>query len=272
MKKIICILGTLLYCSINHAQHPQLRLKLGAVKTFASPFVSEGFAYKNTSLHSPYPIIGLEFSKPIVSHNRSWFLGFSQDIQGFAQTPNLKNFQIFRSSGTSQLVIGTWKLYGGIEQRLGKKEMPINKNYLTVMGAIGLTINPFGGNGERAFGSGGEEGITKDGKYFRSPYGNYFFGSDYYSVVYVRRTNLISPTLIAGLRWHIRNRKGDEALTVELLANYGLTRYYNYYIPYTLDNIPQTDKLGEKGVNVQLNILIPLRNFGKKKKDHRHKN
>lgn len=244
---------------------PQLRLKLGVTKTFASPFVSDGYAYKAGAVASPYPVLGVEFSHPIKHAYRYWFAGVSLDIQGFSSVPNLKNFQSFQAQGSLQVVSGTFRFYAGIEQRIARKQIPANRNYISIFGGLGLTLNSFGGAGEGPISTTGSEGITKDGRQFKSPYITGYYFADYQTAVYIRRSSLFSPTLFTGFRWHVRNKKGNEVIISELLANYGLTRYYNYYMPYTLNNEPHTDKLGEKGVCIQLNTMIPLLHFGKKK-------
>ncbi len=244
--------------------HPQLRLKLGIVKTFASPFVSEGFAYKNVSVNSPYPVLGLEFTKPVKNEHNNWFAGVSFDIQEFRSAPNLNNFDSYLNSGTIGLSLYTLRFYGGFEKKIGNKDIPANKNYFSFFGGLGLTFNK--GPDLGPFGTGPAYGITKDGRQFISPANtNPFIPDPYLEQVYVGDGSFLSPTIFGGLRWHIRNKKGNDAMTVELLGNYGLTRYYNYKMPYTLDGVPYMDKMGEKGVCLQLNFLIPLKNFGKRK-------
>jgi hypothetical protein len=243
-----------------------LRLKLGAVKTFASPGVSVGYAFKNSSRVSPYPVFGLELAKRLRNRNHHVFVGVSFDIQGFSESLIYKNFQtVISDGGGLGLVLATWRLYAGFELRIGRKTEPKNKNYFAVFGGMGLTLNPFGGSGEGPISTGKSEGITKNGEHFLSPYTPGSFMGDYQTQVYVKREFPITPTVFAGIRWHITNKKGNDALILELLANYGLGRYYNYHMPYTIDGVNHEDVLGEKGVCIQFNILIPLVNFKKHK-------
>jgi hypothetical protein len=113
------------------------------------------------------------------------------------------------------------------------------------------------------------DGITKEGKAFRGIYydgrGNPVF-ADYFSRISVQRPSIISPDIFAGLRWHIRTKKGKTALTVELSANLGLSTKHYIDVSYTLDGQYQTDRLKDRGAGVQLNVLVPLKNFGKKRK------
>jgi hypothetical protein len=188
------------------------------------------------------------------------------DIQAFDSSPNLKNFESFFGGATIGLRSFVLRLYAGIEQRIGKKEIPPYKNYFSVFAGLGLTINSFGGPGDGTYGTSPDYGTTKDGRQFQSPYTGSSLGGPYSKLVYAESKFISTPTIFGGLRWHIRNKKGNDAMVVELLGNYGLGRYYNYYMPYTLDGVEYTDALGEKGVCVQLNILIPLHNYRKKKR------
>jgi len=51
---------------------------------------------------------------------------------------------------------------------------------------------------------------------------------------------------------------------LELLGNYGLSEYFSYHVPYTLDGVSHEDSFPENGICAQLNLIIPLQNFGKK--------
>ena len=260
----LLIAAAVLFTFHSFAQpYPQLRLKLGATKNFRSPpGMSTGFAYKSGVSNSPYPGFGLEYSKPL-KNGRSFFLaGVSFDMLSYSTVLNEKNFSTIATGGIPQVITGVFKPYIAYESRFSKKELPPHKNYFTWFVGLGLTINPFSKKGTFAMANYdyrdpnayGTYGITNDGRELKG------------SELYISNQTNFSAAAIAGLRWHIRNKRGSEIMLVELLVNYGLTRYYNYEHHYRLNGQPAFDRLGEKGFYVQLNVIIPLANFGKRKK------
>ncbi|HEY6506044.1 MAG TPA: hypothetical protein VIZ28_18845 [Chitinophagaceae bacterium] len=257
------LLFNLLAISSFAQDRPQLRLKLGATKNFMPPpNMSVGYAYKTDISNSPYPVIGLEYSKPLKNGRSFFFAGVSLDIQNFSAITNEKNVTLTMQGGSPGVVTGVWKAYIGFESRFSKKILPPHKNYFTWFVGMGLSINPFTGSGVlgvanydyRDPNGFGTMGTTHDGRILKG------------TEIYLHNQTRVSPTVMAGIRWHIRNKRGNDVMLVELLVNYGLTRYYNYEIHYRLNDQPAIDKLGQKGICVQLNILIPLANFGKRKK------
>jgi hypothetical protein len=244
--------------------HSQLRLKLGMVKNFCSPRkMSEGYAYRASTSYFPLPVLGLEYSRPLKNGNGFLFGGVSLDLQKYSGSINEMNIRLAGAGGTLGVTTGVFKLYGGIEKRFTKKNLPLHKNYFTWMGGLGITINPFSRNGEFA---------VADYDYVTDPsgYGNFGTTADGRQLkgtqLFLANKSPVSVALMGGLRWHIRNKRGKETLIAELLGNYGLNRYFNYEVHYRLNDQPAIDRLGYKGIYMQLNLLIPLVNFGKNKK------
>ncbi len=260
-------------CSLianGQTYYPRLDLKLGISQSLVSPRISEGDFYKIAYRGlSPLPVMGLEYSRPVWKDQALFFAGVSLEFQKFGSGMTAKNLRQFSGSG-GQLQSGTGviKLYAGIEKRL-TKDLRLNKNYFTLFGGLGITLNlqqygaPFGGTiSGYGITHAGQEFIGGVYREFPHNSGQY----EYLSEFDFGRVHRFSPTVLSGARWHILNKKGINVLTLELQVTYGLTRYHNISAAYTLDGIERKDYLGEKGISVQLNFLIPLRNFGKRKK------
>ena len=244
--------------------HSQLRLKLGMVKNFESPSrLSQGYAYRTGVSLSPYPVLGLEYAKPFRNRSGSWVAGASLDMQSYGVGLYDKNLTMLGPGRSSILVTGVYKFYVGIEKKFTRKEQRINKNYFTWFAGLGVTINPFSRQGDF---------VSADYNWYADPngYGSFAITNDGRQLkgteLYLRSEHAFSPVLMAGVRWHIRNKRGNEVMIVELVANYGLTPYFNYEPHYRLNDLPAVDRLPVKGIYVQLNVVIPLANFGKKRK------
>ena len=267
---IFCILSG--YSFKAEAQkYPRLDLKLGISQSFVSPRISEGDFFKISYPRvSPLPVFGLEYSKPVWKSKAIFFAGVSLDFQKFGSGMTFKNLSQFSGpNGQLQSGTGSIKFYAGIEKRFTQRQLRLNKNYFTWYAGLGFTYNlqkysyPLGSTISGY-------GITYSGKQFiggvyrEFPYNSGQF--EYISQIDFGRVHKFSPTLLSGGRWHIRNKKGINMLTLELQATYGITRYHNVSMAYTLDGLEKNDYLGEKGISIQLNFLIPLKNFGKRKK------
>lgn len=269
MKKIIAPASLILFSlQVTAQQYPQLRLRLGATKSIVSQGnSSDNTIYRMYDKRSPIPSgIGLEFSKQMKKHNDNWFAGVFFEFQPFQSGVNPEKFQSLQGGYSSLSNYGCIRFYTGIEKRIGKKEIPASKNYFSVFGGIGISYN--GGKQGSASGGASGQGLTNDGRTFTGIYVDRpdpsFSGIMTWETH--SRAHVFTPDVFAGFRWNIRNKKGNTVLAVELVANYGLTPKYYHYYNYSLDNIAQRDRLKDKGVNVQVNVLIPLKNFGRKKK------
>jgi hypothetical protein len=158
--------------------NPQLRLKLGASKSIVSSGRSDdNGAYKMTDKKSPLPSgLGLEFVKPLKKlENTNLIIGGFLQVQGYAVGINESFF-----SDPPGISIASdrrfVRLYAGLEKKLGKKPIPINKSYISVFGGLGLSINGSTAYSENAFSGSIRDGITKDGKHFQ---GIYYDGGSY---------------------------------------------------------------------------------------------
>lgn len=260
MKKGIFFVQLILLLLINtidlFPQKPQLSLKLGAAKTFAAPFgISQGYAYKNYSEIYPYPTIAIEYSKYDRKNSDIIFCGISLQpviYSGGFNYRNIKPGSVSRQLGIGNLSL---QLYSGVEKKFHRASVAGYKNFFTWVGGLGLNINgPFDHNGYYDVTT-DDMGSTYDGKQIT--------GSDLY---FKNAQFFIAPSIFTGFRYHIRNKKGKDILTIELIANYGITRYFDYAIQYKIDGQTAEDKLGEKGLNIQINVKIPLKTFGKKRK------
>lgn len=78
----------------------------------------------------------------------------------------------------------------------------------------------------------------------------------------------VSPSVYAGLRYNITNRKGREVFIIELKGSCGLTPFYKQTVDYTLDGVMKRDVLKQYGPNLQLNIIVPLHTFRKTANSH----
>lgn len=259
------------HCTLVAQSHPQLRLRFGAAKSIVSAGKSqENTFFRMYDKRSPLPSgIGLEFAKPIKKQNNSLLLGAFLDVQPYSISINPKKFAIPPGGGVGSSGNGSIRFYAGLEKRIGKKQMLPSKSIISFFGGLGISYN-FPGAGPGSWWGGGiSDGLTTSGKVFQGYYGGQigFPAFDaYYAKVRSHKAHTFTPDIFGGFRWNIRNKKGNTTMIVELVANYGLMTKFYHDVSYTLDGQPQMDRLKDKGVNVQINVLIPLKNFGKKKK------
>ena len=253
-KNVAFYLNVFFLMSVIHSysQKPQLSLKIGAAKTFAAPFkISEGYAYKNYSKLQPYPTLGFEYSTTSKEKSCTYLAGISFQPVVYSGSFNYKNIQPSSVSRSEQVVAIVTLLYGGIEKRFCNTDIPNKRNYFTWVGGIGINFSGLYGDAE--FSSTEDIATAYDGKRISG------------SKLFIKRANwYIAPTVFTGIRYHIRNKKGTGILTLELITNYGIIRYFDYAVQYKIDGKPAEDRLGEKGFNIQFNVKIPLVTFGKK--------
>jgi len=237
-----------------YSQKPQLSLKAGTAKTFASPFkISEGYAYKNYSKLQPYPTLSVEYSG--ISKEKSFtnFAGISFQPVVYSGSFNYRNIQPSSVSRTGQVITIVTLLYFGVERGFCNTYIPNYRDYFTWIAGIGINFS--GLYRESEVFSTEDIASTYDGKRISG------------GTLSLKRANwYVAPTVFTGIRYHIRPKKDTHIFSLELIGNYGIMRYFDYAIQYKIDGEPAEDRLGEKGFNVQFNIKIPLVTFGKKKK------
>ncbi len=211
--------------------------------------------------------IGFEFVKPMKKDkNANWMLGVFFDNQLYVVGINNEKFsQLPQPASKYKSSVSSARLYAGFEKRLSQKPLKQDRNYITFIGGAGISYN---GKKEGAGWSGKHigDGITDKGEHFQGAYENFITLTGYYMKVSNRSAHPVSPDIFAGFRWNIRNQKGRNALGVELLMNYSLLTKFYLDMPYALDGQPASDRLKVKGTNIQLNAIIPLKNFRKKEK------
>lgn len=269
MKRILIISIILIANFSSSAQsYPQLRLRFGAAKSIVSAARSDHDTYFSMyDRPSPLPSgIGLEFSKPLKKPATSLLLGAFLDIQTYRLGIYPKNFIVVPGVGIISSDNGCIRFYAGLEKRIGTKNITPSKNYFSVFGGLGISYNFPGADPDQWTGGEMSDGLTSAGKYFQGIYEqDLVYVPGYKLKIRSHSAHTFTPDIFGGIRWNIRNKKGNTALAVELVCNYGLmTKFYND-IPFTLDGQPAGERLKDKGVNMQINVLIPLKNFGKKK-------
>ena len=237
-----------------YSQKPQLSLKAGTAKTFASPFkISEGYAYKNYSKLQPYPTLSFEYSRKSKEKSFTYLAGISFQPVVYSGSFNYRNIQPSSVSRTGQVVTIVTLLYAGMERGFCNTESSNYRNYFTWVAGIGVNFS--GLFGDEEFLSTEDMATTHDGKRISG------------SKLFIKRANwYVAPTVFTGIRYHIRRKLDTRVFSLELITNYGITRYFDYAVQYKIDGVPAEDRLGEKGFNIQFNVKIPLVTFGKKKK------
>ncbi len=250
--------------------HSQIRFKLGLASVNLPAVDSKGYAYRmfypGLNLGGSF---GLEYARYPNKSSVAWFSGISIDPQSVMISMNRENFQGIFSDPSVEPTESTFRFYFGLEKRLNKKP---RKNQFGVFGGLGLAVNfESHASGRLRFET--SEGVTKNGEQVKSTYKvwNLPPGSGYYMSVYIEREFRVTPTVFTGLRLQRITRKKKQGLSLELMANYGLTNYFTYQVPYTLNGLPQTDRFDEKGFIAQLNLMIPIVNFGKVRETERPK-
>lgn len=246
-------------------------MRLGVGRSLLSSGTSDnGAVYRIYDLGSiAASWIGFEFSKPFQKNkNMNLLLGIFFDEQSYAVGINPKRFSQQPSSSTLRSSQSPIRVYSGLEKRIGKKELEQGSGYLSFFGGLGISYN---GSRQSSGWSGKEigEGTTTDGKHFEGEYINnpLITFTGYFMGVHERAAHPVTPDIFAGIRWNMLNQKGNIALGAELLINYALVTKFYIDMPYTLDDQPESDRLKNRGTNVQLNLIIPLKNFRKKKEE-----
>jgi hypothetical protein len=256
------IVIVILFCAINPKliaqQKPQLRFKPGISLLFPSPG-GTGFAYKNASQTSGSVVIGGEFSHPFKNKKVAWQIGFTFQDSYQDLLPNKKNILPpnllapnnfgFRFYGSPAKTV----VYAGLEKRIGRSNNKISKNYFSAVGGSGFafSLNKYNDWSDTIQ----EKYFTRNGGILEGRIASW-----------KRPKFPLAPCVYGGLRYNITNRKGNEILISELMVNYGLTSFYDMTIDYKLNGTPKQDKLKEKGVCIELNIIVPVFTFNKKRK------
>lgn len=271
MKLLPVTFILLLYNTHTFAQSaPQLRLRLGIIKALpASTKYNEQGLYKFFNKQSPYPSgIGFEYYKPLKQVTSALIIGANLSFQPYVVGINPDKFSVVPSGPGIASDYGSIRMYIGLEERLGKINIPMHKNYFSIFMNIGLSYNSSGSGDGSWRGTTIEDGITIDGKIFTGEYydgrGNPAFAG-YYSQLRAHAAHTFSPDLAAGFRWNIRNKKGKTVLVTELQYSIGITTKYYMDIAYRLNGQSTFDRLKDKGMNFQLNTVIPLFSFRNKK-------
>jgi hypothetical protein len=119
--------------------------------------------------------------------------------------------------------------------------------YWSLTGGVGFNINKIKQRGEFYLNNSSDEGITMSGQNFKGEY------------ITINGTGqLVRTSLLFGLRKHFINRNGNEGCVLELLTNYGISRYFNYQAWYRLNGNLTFDNMSERGANIQLNFRFPV--------------
>lgn len=235
--------------------YPQLRLKTGLGISFPSSG-NGGYAYKTGPGISGSIVLGGEFSHPFKNKRSAWHVGFAFQDGNSHMAPNEKNLVPVNLAGSPYnfqytSVPAKTVIYAGYEKFLGRDFGKPNKNYFSIVAGLGFafTLNKFTDWNYSA----SEKYQTRNGGIVEG-----------YTSDITKPAFPVSPSLYAGIRYTVTNKKGIPVLLIELLGSYGLTSYYRQTVNYTLDGMPRQDVLRDKGFCVQLNIIVPLYSFGKK--------
>jgi|CXWL01.1.fsa_nt_gi hypothetical protein len=247
--------------------NPQIRMRIGVARSVVSSGMSDlNSAYRiydDGSLSLSW--IGFEYAKPIwKKRNMNLLLGVFFDEQSYAVGINSNRFSLQPQSSILKSSNSSIRLYTGLEKRIGKKELEKHNDYFSFFGGLGISYN---GRMQSSGWSGKNvaDGTTTDGKHFEGVYENGPVLTGYFMQVHDRAANSITPDIFAGFRRNIHNQKGNNTLGVELLMNYALMTKFYLDMPYTLDGQPASDRVKNRGTNIQLNLIIPLKNFRKRK-------
>jgi hypothetical protein len=234
-----------------NSQDTNLSLKVGAAKILNAPASTIGFAYKTFAPASPYPALHLEFKKKDFLNKRIALLAGISGIPTFGEfTLNKENIKSGYSR-SSRYSYYSLQLYTGIELSFRNPKKKPFRNYFSIFSTVGFN---FSAGEELTPEILADDGITNNG--------GVFTGSRYT----VEQGKFLSPSLQAGVRYHITNSKGREIIALELMTNYNLSRYFSYTFRYQIDGVDKVDYVAEKGFNIQFNVIVPLFNFSKSKK------
>lgn len=237
--------------------YPQLRLKTGLSRLFISP-AGKGYAYQTADAIAHSVVLGGEVSLPMRSGKGALNFGFTFQDSYLQPSPNARNLdprnllttgsnQFFFSGAPAKTVV-----YGGAEFYLNRNKNRVNQNYFSVVagGGLAFTLNSMKSSP-----------FTIPGRY------NTWSGDLVEGVlVDVKQPPLKGGALLyTGIRYNIRNRKGREIFIAELIYSHGISNWYHVPVEYTVNGQLRKETLREKGINVQLNLIIPLYSFKKKK-------
>lgn len=260
MKIITSLISLVLFCQTLHAQfESQIRLKMGASTLFPSPG-GRGYAFKGVNGRSGSVVLGGEFSHPFKNKTGAWHVGFTFQDGNIQPAPNEKNLIPINIAST-QPGFG-FSFYGapaktavylGIEKFIKRDYTKPSKNYFSVVAGAGVafTLNKLTDWGTM---SAPEKYLTRDGGIVEG-----------YKFDIAKPSFPVAPFVYGGLRYNITNKKGREVFIIEFLFNYGITSYYKQTIDYTLNGAPRRDVLKEKGMCFQLNLIVPLYGFRKRR-------
>lgn len=235
------------------SQQLKLSIKTGAANSLAAPLaIHQGFAYKTVSSSFLRPSIGLELGCERESMYRI--------IGGVVLSPVSSSFDfnsrnIDLSQSYSPVLIAydyNVQLYVGIEKKMLKNSAPQYKNYFSLVGGIGLNYFYYKSD---------ETGLYTV-SYGKTKSGETLSGMD----VGITHNIFGAPSVFGGIRYNITNTKGERVVILELLVNHGLVKYFDWRIKYQIDSQERIDYLPEKGFNIQFNVIVPLFNFSKSKK------
>ena len=217
-------------------QEIDLSIKPGVAKLLGPPRSARvGFAYLTNPPPSPYPALYFEANKRNVFKKTNLIagIGFLPTFSHISlNTNNIKNGHSIEAA----LIIYALQLHIGVEKLMHRDHFRINKNIFSIIGAIGFNMS----------GNLGETKELNDGGHTQS--NEVFQGTK----VSFQHASFFGPILIGGGRYHIRNRKGNEILGIDLLLTHNLSQYYDHKFSYTIDNIPTTEVIPEKGFSIQL--------------------
>jgi hypothetical protein len=235
-KNIMCILIWLLLLKNGAAQRIDLSIKAGAAKLFAAPIsVREGYAYVTAPPPWPYPVLYFEANKRNVLKKINVLAGIGL-LPTFSHISiNPKNIKDANSIEAATTIYGL-QMHLGVEREMGHENSKINKNHFSIWGAIGFNLT---GKIIDSMDL-GDGGYTQNNEVFQG------------TKVTFQHSAFFGPTLVAAGRYHIRNRKGAEILAMDLLLNYNLSHYFQYTFQYSIDNVPTTESIPEKGISMQI--------------------
>ena len=259
MKRITCLFFASSIFHVLQAQpYSQIRLKTGYSLLYPSPG-GRGFAYKSVNGTSTSVVLGGEYSHPLKNGKGAWHVGFTfQDGYSFP-SPNEKNLVPVNLAAPGQFSFyffgspAKTVVYGGMEWYLGRNHLNPRKNYFSVVAGVGLafTLNRID-----------DWGYTTMHERYQTRNGGIVEG---YSSTIIKPRFPVAPSVYAGIRYNVTNKKGNVVFIIELMVNYGLSPYYRRTIDYTLDGVAKRDILRETGFCTQLNFIVPLHSFGSKK-------
>jgi hypothetical protein len=253
MKRLILFI-LLIWNTILYSQNWNLSVKTGAANSLAAPvFTKQGFAYKTVGHSWVLPSLGLEFNRTRKNKNNILIGAALFPITG-SFGYNSKNIDLTQSIMPGLNIYDyNVQLYAGIEHKLLRKDAPLYKNYFSINGGIGL--NYFYHNS-------GKNGIVAP-SYGKTKNGENLIGMD----AGISRNVFGAPSGFGGLRYNITNSKGKNVAVIELMLNYGIVKYFDWRVIYEVNGIEKVDYIPEHGFNVQINIIIPIFNFDKRKKN-----